>query len=215
MPDERLYRSLLLAWSNHSPESVSALELSAKAKDYGVPEELEAQRMRARLALIRKDAAEQPELLRYYAHFLTQSYAHQRSVFHRPAAGELEAALERLIEIDPGNQRVYRLHLAELAWDRKDDRACFEFAQKALSTDTRTLGRIQFDLDRTAPHRVLAKMIESLWWAGKPAEAWELCQQTKEQGYLTPESTKEVPLLGIVCRKVETFVNESRSKPRP
>jgi len=209
MPDERLYRSLLSRWLADFPQSTAALELSAKAKYHGVAEELEAQRLGARQSLIQTNAANDPELLRYYAHFLTRTYTQYRSVFYRPPAEELETALKQLVELDRANQRVYRLHLAELAWDRQDDGACLELAQKALSPDTNTFGAIQFDLDRPAPQRVLTKMIESYWRAGKPAEAWDLCQQAKAQGYLDSADAKQEPLLGIVYRKVEAFMNQS------
>jgi hypothetical protein len=168
--------------------------------------------LQARLSLIRTNAAKEPELLRYYAHFLTRTYAQYRSVFYRHPAEELEAALKQLVEFDRANQRVYRLHLAELAWDRQDDRTCFELAQKALSSDTNTFGAIQFDLDRTAPQRVLTKMIESLWRAGKPLEAWDLCQQAKAQAYLDSDATKQEPLLAIVYRKVEAFINQTQAR---
>jgi hypothetical protein len=119
------------------------------------------------------------------------------------------------VEVDRANQRVYRLHLAELAWDRQDDRACFELAQKALSTDTNAFGAIQFDLDQTAPQRVLTKMIESLWRAGKPAEAWDLCQQAKAQAYLDSDAARREPLLEIVYRKVEAFMTQSQRQRLP
>lgn len=215
MPDDRLHRSLLLAWLECFPESVSALELSAKANDHGLPEALEAQRLGARLALIEKSAAERSELLRYYAHFLTQAYLHDRSVFYRPPAQELEAALNQLVQIDPENQRVYRLHLAVLAWDRKDDDACLDLVRKSLNPDTNAFGRVHFTLDRLAPHRMLAKTIESQWWAGNYAEAWDLCKQMKTLGYLDPETTQAVPMLGVIYRKVEAFMKESQSTPPP
>ncbi|HOW63957.1 MAG TPA: fused MFS/spermidine synthase [Candidatus Paceibacterota bacterium] len=213
MPDDRLYRSLLLRWMADYPQSTNAVELSAKAADFGLSDELEVQRLQSRRAMIWERSAADPEVLRYYGHFLMRSYAHLRSVFYRPPSAELEAVLQRLIEVDPLNQRVYRLHLAGLAWDRRDDAACFRFAREGLSPDTNAYGVANFELDRIAPKRIQARLIEAFWQAGKPREAWAVCQEALHQGYLDPTSDARDPLLDLTYRKVEAFIQSIPSQP--
>jgi spermidine synthase len=209
MPNDRLYRSLLLRWLTDYPQSTNAVELSAKAADFGVSDELEAQRMQRKRAAILDQAATNPEMLRYYAHFLMRTYAHVRSVFYTPPTAELETLLDKLIEVDPVNQRTYRLHLAGLAWDRKNDGACFRYAQAALSPDTNTFGPPSFELDPIAPKRIQARLIESLWQAGQKREAWAVCQEALQQGYLDSASGARDPWLDLAFRKVEAFIQSS------
>ena len=213
-PDGSLFRSLLSRWLQDFPGSTNALELSAQTPYRGSGEALEAQRMRARREWLWNQAARDPSMLRAYANTLLQTYRGARSVFFQPPGEELSAALQRLLETDPANQRVHRLHLAELAWDRQDDLACFQFARQALDPDTAAFGPIRFDLDPTAPHRVMARMIDTLWRAGQTAEAWELCRQAIDRGYVGPPSAARDPWLELVCRKVEAHVTQS-SAPAP
>jgi hypothetical protein len=213
LPNDQLFRSLLLRWLTDYPQSTTAIELSSKAGYYGIPEELEAQRMRVHRDLIWGRAEKEPELLRNYALLLRRVYTHARSVFFRPPSEELEQALRRLIEVDAENQRIYQLYLAELAWDRKDDDAFFRLAQAAFSPEPKMAGKSKFNLDRAVPKRVLARMIETFWRSGKPAEAWDLCQQVRSQGYLDPRDVPRDLLLELTYRKVETLVTAARSQP--
>jgi hypothetical protein len=140
-----------------------------------------------------------------------QTYRTYRSVFYVPPSVELKAALERLVETDRPNQRVYKLRLAEIAWDHGDDAACFEFGRAAFSPDTTAFGPIKFDLDPRAPYRVLNRMIETLWRAGKVPEAWGLCQDAKKNGYIGKKEGFRDPSLEVTYRRIETFVNQGRA----
>jgi spermidine synthase len=213
MPLDRQYRSILQRWSQDFPQSTNLVELSAKANDHGVPEELEVQQLRTRRDFLMEQAPKNPQLLRYYAHFMLRAYTLSRSVFYLPPSDELETVLRRLIQVDPSNQRIYRLNLAELAWDRQDDNRCYQLTQEALNQDTNTFGPPKFDLDHSASKRVLARMISSCWRAGQPALAWQLCQQAKEQGYLDPTSESRDLMLELVYRKIEEFVLQSQLAP--
>jgi hypothetical protein len=117
----------------------------------------------------------------------------------------LEAVLQRLIEADPDNRRVYRLHLAELAWDRGDDDACFRLGQLATTPDVTIGGPVKFDLDPAAPARVVTRMMESLWRNGKIPEAWHLCEEARRQGLSGGKKGNPDPMLEMTCRKVEAF----------
>jgi len=204
-----LYRSLLKGWQSRFPQSLTALELSAKATERGTPDELEASRLAARRDAIFQQAEKDPELLRFYAQFLLQTYRTERSAFYLPPTTELVSVLNRLLETDPNNQRIHKLRLAELAWDRGDDDGFLQFAQSGFNPDLKSGGRINFDIDPRLPPRVLARMIEIFLRREDPVEAWNLCQQAKAKQYIGVAGGSRDPILEMTYRKVETMINQA------
>ena len=209
LPELRLFRSILLRWQTDFPNAVEPLEFLAKFPVAGGSVELEAQRMSRQRDALMERAAREPDRLRLYAFALMQTYRNQRSVFFRPPTTELETVLERLIEADPANRRVYRLHLAELAWDRGDDDACVRLGELATDPDVTIAGPVNFDLDPAGPARVVTRMIESLWRSRKIPEAWHMCQEARRQGLIGGMSESGDPLLEMTCRKVEAFAAQA------
>ena len=212
--DPALFHSLLKGWQNNYPQSTVPLELAAKAPE-GTADELEAARLAVKRDVIFQDAAKDPELLRLYARFLSQTYLAQRSAFYLPPATELESALQRLIETDPPNQRIYKLRLAGLAWDRKDDEACLQLAQSGFDPDLKSGGPINFDLDPRAPTRILARMIDIFLRRGNAGEAWKLCQQARTWGYIGTARANSDPLLEMTYRKVEALNQQAAAQANP
>jgi spermidine synthase len=212
LPDPRIFRSLAQAWQRDFPNALEPYEFLGRLAERASPAELEASRLQARQNELLQEAATRPEALRGYARLLMQSYRWQRSVLYLPPTENLRAVLERLVATDPANGRVHRLHLAELAWDRGDDEGCLSLGQSAFAPDANAAGQVQFDLDPTAPHRVLVLMIESLWRANRLPEAWELCQQAEQRGYLQKDSPATDPLLEMTCRKVRASAGRQPSQ---
>jgi hypothetical protein len=204
--DLGLFRSLLARWRSDFPEDTMPLELSAEFTGFGPSVELGALKLTAAHEDILNRTNPLPVLVQQYAQSLMQTYSAYRSVFFLPPANELQSVLRRLIELDRPNRRVYLLYLAELAWDQGDDTACLQLGQRAFDPDTVAVGPIQFGLDPKAPGRVLGRMVESLWRHGKLAAAWDLCQQSRKQGYLGPGSRSPDPMLVVAARKVETLL---------
>ncbi|PYS43957.1 MAG: hypothetical protein DMG13_34625, partial [Acidobacteria bacterium] len=213
--DPALFRSLLTAWQNNFPQSMLALELSAKAPDRGTPDELEAARLAVKRDEIFQDAAKDPGLLRLYAHFLSRTYLAQRSAFYLPPATELESALRRLIETDPSNQRIYKLRLAGLAWDRQDDDACLRLAQSGFDPDVKSAGPINFNLDPRAPPRILARMIDIFLRRGDVGKAWNLCRQARTLGFVGSPRASNDPILEMTYRKSEAIINQAAARTNP
>ncbi|MBI3417982.1 MAG: fused MFS/spermidine synthase [Verrucomicrobia bacterium] len=211
LPENGVFQTILYRWQNDFPGSLAAAEFSAKSAEAKPAAELEAVRMSAMRDKIFQAAGQEPELLRLYAKYLMQTYRAHRSAFFLPTTDELRAALERLIETDQENQRVHKLRMAELAWDRGDDAACLRYGQNAFDPNVATGGPIQFTLDPTAAPRVLGRMVESLWRAGQAHEAWELCQQAKANGYVGRKDKPSDPLLELNYRKVGRFINDSQA----
>jgi predicted membrane-bound spermidine synthase len=209
-----LFHSLLKGWQNNNPQSILPIELSAKAQERETALEFQAVRLAMKRDVIFQDAAKDPELLRHYARLLAQTYVSQRSVFYLPSATELESALQRLIETDKPNQRIYKLRLAGLAWDRKDDEACLRMAQSGFDRDLKSGGPINFDLDPQAPTRILARMMDIYLRRGNVGEAWKLCQQARSWGYIGTAGPSSDPLLEMTYRKVEAQQAVAQANPR-
>lgn len=211
LPENGVFQTILYRWQHDFPGSLVAAEFSAKSAEPKPVAELEAVHMAAMRDKIFQAAAQEPELLRLYAKYLMQTYRAHRSAFFLPAADELRAALERLIETDKENQRVHKLRLAELAWDRGDDAACLRLGQSAFDPNPATGGPIKFALDTGAAPRVLGRMVESFWRSGQAREAWELCQQAKANGYVGNKGKPGDPLLELNYRKVEKFITDAQT----
>lgn len=205
LESETLYRSLLEGWQERFPQTLLPLELYGRLLDYPAPGLLAASRLAPALHSEPPPAAQRPELLSLYARALLVNYRQQRSLFHRPDSAALRALLERLIALDPHNQRAYKLHLAELAWDEGRDDLCLRWGRSALHPDLDLYGPIQFQIDPAAPGRVLTWMIEALWRAGQLGPAWDLAQEAQRHGYASPDHVPRHPVLEMVCRKIQTF----------
>src|SRR5262249_2254795 len=145
--DPSFARSVLRRWQNDFPEATAPAELLAKLPHANSAAELETLRLAKHREQLLKGTGQELELLRLYGDFLLLTYRAQRSAVFVPPSTDLQAALRRLIEVDPLNWRIYQLRLAELAWDRSDDPACFQLAKTALEPESGGGGRINFALE--------------------------------------------------------------------
>lgn len=204
LPNPPQFRSLLHRWQADASRPAFPLHYWVTASERIPAAEIRALRLAPLLPSLIEEAKSNPEPLRTYAADLMDTYRGQRSVFYVPPTSDLESALEQLIDTDPHHQRVYKLHLAEIAWDRGDDRRCSELGQNALAPDEQG-GPVDFSRDPSAPHAVLFRMIESLWRSGRGPEAWALCQQAKAGGYLDTASNL-FPRLEVTYRRIEAAV---------
>ena len=210
LPEANIFRSLVIRWQRDYPDATLPMEMMAQVKGATLNAELEALRLAPMRDHLFERAATDPEPLRMYTSYLMQTYRAQRTVFDRPPTDELEKLLERLLETNPKNQRVYRLHLAELAWDRGDDTLCFDLGQSAFDPDIAQGGRISFAIDQIAPRIVLTRMAESLWRAGHFTQARYVCESAEENRY-----TGSYPPLEMVYRKVEAAARNSPAEQSP
>ncbi len=208
IPEPRLFRSLLFHWQGDSNRLAFPIDLWPASSDRSNAAELRVLRLHPFLDGFMTNAAVNPDPLLHYALDLMETYRAQRSVFHVPPTHELEPALHRLLECDPPRKRLYRLYLAELAWDKGRDAECLELGRAALDPDVAKAGPIDFTLDSQAASAVLYRMTESLWRAGRVAEAWALCQQAAATGFLQ-QSQATFPLLGVTYRRIEAAVAQS------
>lgn len=203
LPDVRVVRSVIERWRELAPESTLPAEYSAKLSFPLPVSELEAQRMARVRERLLADAATNPEPLRIYSRHLMHAYRYQRSAFHRPATNELGVVLGRLLETDVEHRQSHLLRLAELAWDAGEDERFFRQSTEALMPQRGAPLVGRFDLDYSAPGRALYRVIETLWRAGRQADAAAWCQAAKESGYLQTSSRYYSPHLAMVVRKAE------------
>jgi predicted membrane-bound spermidine synthase len=204
MPESDLFQTLLLRWQREQPEAILPMELMAQSSGPVSAAELEAFRLRPQADFLAGLAKTNPDPLRQYEGYLMQTYRANRSVFNRPPTEQLVSVLERLLQVNPSNQRVYRCHLAEIAWDKGDDATCMELANKAFDPSTATSGPANFSIDPKAPQAVLLRRLDLLCRAGKLDEAWTLCQSATRQGLVMTD-----PALELIVRKLGTYVAEA------
>lgn len=205
IPHPRIVRSILERWRELSPESTLVAEYSAKL-DYPLPvSELEARRM----ALVREPmmagAEKEPEPLRMYSRNLMNAYRYLRSAYYQPPSEELEAVLNRLIEVDSAHRQTHRLRLAEVAWDKGQDERFIQLVSETFLQKAGAPPVGKFDLDYSAPGRALFLLIETLWRRGQYDEARLWCQAARDSGYLDEKGRYSSPMLNMVVRKVEAM----------
>jgi len=156
----------------------------------------------------------QPDLLRQYGLALMRTYSEQRSAFYAPPTEELTAILGRLIELDPDNQRVYQVYLAELAWDRGDDDLCLDCGRRALTADL-PRGAAKFKLDPVAPLRAVARLADVMRRRGELAQAAELCESAVHGGYLTDSARAGALIFEVTQRRVQAELSQLAARPAP
>lgn len=203
LPNAKILRSILEAWRELAPDSTMVAEFSAKL-DFPLPvSELEAQRMARVREPILANAEREPEPLRIYSRHLMHAYRYQRSAYYQPPSEELVTVLERLAEVDAVHRQSHRLRLAEIAWDHGQDERFFQLATEALLIHAGVPAVGRFEMDYQAPGQVLYLVIETLWRAGRYADAKAWCRGARDGGYLEPGGRYYSPLLAMVVRKVD------------
>ncbi len=213
LPNDRLFRSIVLQWQTAQPESLEPHTYLNKTQLAGSHSAREAANLQPLRARILQEAATAPEPLRDYASLLYQAYVHQRSAFHLPPTAELETALQRLAEVDPTRRATCQLMLAELAWDRGDDPTCFQTVQTVFAS----LPRLPEDQkpDSMVAATVLTRCIDSLVRQQRYAEAAQLCQLAATLDYLGPPLSPRHPLLEMLCRRVSEALERTKPASTP
>jgi len=130
-----------------------------------------------------------------------RTYFEQRSVFYAPPTEELLRVLESLVFLDPDNQRLYQVYMAELAWDRGDDETCVRLGRLALMSDL-PRGANKFRLDASAPLLVTTRMADSYRRLGQLDAAVEVCDLALKGGYLNERTKYDALLFEVTQRRV-------------
>lgn len=213
-PYADLIVSVLLAWQQQSPQSWEPREAAIRFRTLATPGELDVLRLRPMRDSLIERASRNPALLRHYGLALMRTYREQRSCLFAPPSTELTNVLERLIEVDPDNQRIYQAYQAELAWDRADDAACETWAERALRPDP-PRGSALFKLDRTVPLRTVVILADLLGRRGQWTEAAAMCETAARSGFLEDRSPEETLWFDVIRRRAEAHRARPVSRPGP
>lgn len=202
----QLVKSVLLEWQRLEPDADEPLRQLLRVGEAPSSAENRLLRLEPLYDRLVAEAGSDAALLRQYAMTAITVYREHRSAFHRPDTHRLVRALERLLETDAANARVYRLHLAELAWDEGNDAACMGLAAAALDPDTVRHGPVDFSLDRYAPAAVICRITLIHIAAGRLREAWRFCDDLEKKAYLGPRAAFKYQRLELLYRKLYAVI---------
>jgi spermidine synthase len=202
--DERLIYGLMEQWSLAETNSSLPLEITERLTMIRPPELLEEARLLTRHENLLEEGRSDLMTLHFYERVLMRAYRAKRSIFYLPDTRRLQEVLAILLARDATNQRVFNLHMAELAWDRGDDANCLRYAALGFDRDTTKAGPIVFTLDEQAPRIALHNLIETSLHSGKIAQAQAFCREANANGYLEHNENFYAPL-ELVCRKVSAM----------
>jgi predicted membrane-bound spermidine synthase len=211
VPTPALFRSIVLRWLMLEPGSVKALKLLSLLSDEAPGLDAEAMRLANRAEFRGEAALSSVETIRGYVGALLVGWRIQRSAWHVPSPVPLEPLLRQLIEKDAGNERVHRLHLAEVLWDLGRDDEFLVEARKVFALENGRPGEARFALDPRAPGRVLGLMLDLFQRRGDVAMTRQIVRESMQQRFLGPEAIDRDPVLEWRARRV---VAEAAAGPR-
>ncbi len=202
VPLPRLMRSLSERWQELAPESLVAVEYWSMMGSQPSLADLHVRRGARLLPAMMAAAEHDPGPLRQYTDQAMAWYREVRSVVYQPPVEVLEAALVRLSETDLTHRDVYRLRLAEVAWDLAQDERFFALAGEAFGPASPDRpGR--FDLDPGLPGTVIHRAAETLWRQGRFEEAAAWGAVARSRGLLRPDHPGFQRALAVCVRKVD------------
>ena len=200
--DPKVFRSVVKRWLNLSPDETTLQILSASTSKAESPWTYESARLNALISSFPADTEPPIELIKQAAFHSLQAYRDNRTFIHRSDTSFLEAMLDHMIQKDPVNQRVYRMNLAELAWDDGKKEAFLRFSEEALDPEIEKFGPVDYSADPMAPYRTLAMMAEHWWRNGQLEKAKQVCIQALQAKYIGPKAVFNHPELEQVVRKI-------------
>jgi spermidine synthase len=200
--DPKVFRSVVKRWLNLSPDETTLQILSASTSKAESPWTYESARLNALISSFPADTEPPLELVKQAAFHSLQRYRDERTFIHRPDSSFLEAMLDHMIQKDPVNQRVYRMNLAELAWDEGKTEAFLKFSEEAFDPDIEKFGPVDYSAEPMAPYKTLALMAEHWWKNGQLEKAKQVCIQALQANYIGPEAVFNHRELEQVVRKV-------------
>jgi hypothetical protein len=208
--DHRIVYGLMEQWSLVETNSSLPLELMGRLSLARTPLLLEEARLLPRHDNLLEEARSDIAVLHYYERVLMQAYREKRSVVYVPDTRRLQQALEILLERDPPNAGLWKLHAAELAWDRGDDATCFRHAADAFNIDPPKGTASAYAQDEQAPRIVLHYLIESSLRSGAIVQAQVFATQAVARHYLD-HNDNFYPPLDLACRKVASIAGAAIS----
>ncbi len=141
-------------------------------------------------------------LMRQLVDLLLLRHRTQRSAFYVPDSARLEVFLGALAGLDPERQRIHRMRLAEVSWDRGNDTRARVLFEEALNPDESRFGPMDFSEDTASPGSMMARLIDADLRTGDLKSALDKVLRFGRMGYIHPERLGGDDTLQMLARRV-------------
>lgn len=208
LPQLPIFRSILHQWRSLDPLDPLPFRLLTSYSVQNPPPDGDAARMLEDPLFKKDEILADLGLLRQYGDMLLLRYRARRSSFHTPSSGRLEQILGALVALDLENQRVHRLRLAEVCWDRRQDVRARSLFDEALNPDLSRFGPFQFTHDTRVLGQMMDRLIDVELRSGSIKQAMELISRFSTLGFLQTEQARSDIHLNMLARRVIATAEE-------
>jgi predicted membrane-bound spermidine synthase len=215
IPQLPVFRTVLRRWQALDPADPAPLRLLNSYALQNPSPDGDAARLLEDAAYRNDDRLTDLTVLRQYGDLLLLRHRTQRSAFHLPRSERLEQILGALVDLDPENQRVHRMRLAEVNSDRGQDVRARRLFDEALSPEENRFGPVQFRKDPGVVRHMMARLIDSELRAGRVEAAVGLVSQFSRQGYLNPDQRGGDEYLEMLARRAVASAQALRPPAAP
>lgn len=202
VPQLPVFRSILRRWQELEPRDPMVLRLLSTYAIQSPAPDGEVASLVAHPAFSDEEQLRNLDLLRQLADLLLLRHRTQRSAFHVPDTLRLEVFLGALANLDPQRQRVHRMRLAEVSWDRGNDARARKLFEEALDPDEARFGPFDLSLDPACPEGMMARLIDADLRSGDLKGALEKVLRFGRLGYIHPERMSGEESLQMLARRV-------------
>lgn len=202
VPQLPVFRSILRRWQELEPRDPMVLRLLSTYAIQSPAPDGEVASLVAHPVFSDEEQLRSLDLLRQLADLLLLRHRTQRSAFHVPDTLRLEVFLGALANLDPQRQRVHRMRLAEVSWDRGNDARARKLFEEALDPDEARFGPFDLSLDPGCPEGMMARLIDADLRSGDLKGALEKVLRFGRLGYIHPERMSGEDSLQMLARRV-------------
>ena len=202
VPQLPVFRSILRHWQGLEPRDPTVIQLLSTYAVQNPAPDGEVSSLVAHPAFSSEEQLRDIGLLRQLADLLLLRHRTQRSAFHVPDPIRLEVFLGALVHLDPERQRLHRMRLAEVSWDRGNDARARALFEEALNPDEGRFGPFDFSLDPSCPEGMMTRLIDADLRAGDLKAALEKVLRFGRLGYIHPERMPSENGLQMLARRV-------------
>ena len=202
VPQLPVFRSILRRWQELEPRDPTVIRLLSTYAVQNPAPDGEVTTLVAHPAFSDEEQLRNLDLTRQLADLLLLRHRTQRSAFHLPDSVRLEVFLGALSNLDPQRQRVHRMRLAEVSWDRGNDARARKLFEEALDPDEARFGPLDFSADPTCPEGMMARLIDADLRAGDLKAALEKVLRFGRLGYVHPDRMGGEDSLQMLARRV-------------
>ena len=202
LPQLPVFRSVLRRWRELQPADPTVLRLLAAYAIQNPAPDGEVASLVNHPAFSDEEQLQDLSLMRQLVDLLLLRHRTQRSAFYVPDSVRLEVFLGALAGLDPGRQRMHRMRLAEVSWDRGNDARARVLFEEALNPDESRFGPMDFSEDTASPGGMMARLIDADLRKGDLKNALEKVLRFGRMGYIHPERLGGDDTLQMLARRV-------------